>query len=307
MQETLGFIGLGVMGRPMARNLVAKGFDVVVHTRDADVLQGFADDGVATGKDPADVARRASVIITMLPTGDVVEAVMTEPGGVFEGASDGALVIDMSTIEPAVSRELAEKARARGVAMLDAPVSGGDVGAHAGTLSIMVGGDAREFERARPVFEALGTTITHVGPHGAGQVVKACNQVVVGVTFAAVSEALVLGSKAGIDPAVILDVLGGGLAGNRIMVARRQNFLNHDFTPGFTVDLHHKDLNIALATGEELQVPLAFTAAVQQMLRQLQAQGNGGWDHSGLMTLVEGAAAHAVGPANRGASPAGDT
>lgn len=307
MQETLGFIGLGVMGRPMARNLVAKGFDVVVYTRDADVLQAFADDGVAIGKDGADVARRASVIITMLPTGDVVEAVMTKAGGVFEGAGAGSLVIDMSTIEPAVSRELAESAGARGVAMLDAPVSGGDVGAHAGTLSIMVGGDARDFERARPVFEALGTTITHVGPHGAGQVVKACNQVVVGVTFAAVSEALVLGSKAGIDPALILDVLGGGLAGNRVMEARRQNFLNHDFTPGFTIDLHHKDLNIALAAGEELQVPLAFTAAVQQMFRQLQAQGNGGWDHSGLMTLVEDAAVHTVGAADRVTSPAGDT
>jgi 2-hydroxy-3-oxopropionate reductase len=231
----------------------------------------------------------------MLPTSDVVEEVVSGPSGVLEGARPGSLVIDMSTIDPGVSRGLATAAAEKGVAMLDAPVSGGDVGAQQGTLSIMAGGDAAEIERARPIFEILGKTIVHVGPHGAGQVVKACNQVVVGITYAAVSEALVLGSKAGVDPAAILDVLSGGLAANRIMEVRRRNFLEHDFTPGFKIDLHHKDLTIALQAGGDSGVALPLTAVVQQMFRSLRAHGRGDLDHSALLTVIEELSAHRIG------------
>ncbi len=283
----VGFIGLGVMGRPMAHNLVAAGQEVVAHTRSEPVLAEFVESGGQAGSDPADVAARSDFVITMLPTSPIVTEVLGGPGGVLEGAAEGTLVIDMSTIDPAVSRELASKAEARGVRMLDAPVSGGDVGAKNGTLSIMVGGEAGDFEAARPLFEVLGQTIVHVGPAGAGQVVKACNQLLVAITYAGVSEALVLGSKSGVEPALILDVLSGGLAANRIMEVRRDNFLEHRFDPGFRIDLHHKDLTIALDAGSELDVPLPLTAAVQQMLRMLRARGDGGLDHSALLTVVE--------------------
>lgn len=297
MSERVGFIGLGVMGRPMARNLLRAGYGVVAYTRNADALAEIAAEGAETGSGPADVAARTGVVVTMLPTSPVVAEVVAGSGGVLEGARPGTLVVDMSTIDPSVSRRLAEAARERGVGMLDAPVSGGDVGAREGTLSIMVGGEAADFERARPIFAALGKTVVRVGPHGAGQIVKACNQIVVGITYAAVGEALVLGSKAGVDPALILDVLSGGLAANRIMEVRRRNFLEHDFTPGFKVDLHHKDLTIALEAGGENGVALPLTAAVQQMLRILRTHGRGGWDHSALLTLIEDWADHRIGSA----------
>jgi 2-hydroxy-3-oxopropionate reductase len=231
----------------------------------------------------------------MLPDSPAVEAVVLGEGGVLDGARRGALLVDMSTIHPTVSIAVAKAAAERGVAALDAPVSGGDVGAREGTLSIMVGGRAEDVERARPLFEVLGKTIVHVGDAGAGQVVKACNQVVVALTIAAVSEALVLGSKAGVEPDRILDVLGGGLAANKVMEVRRRNFLEHDFTPGFRIDLHHKDLNIALESGDAYGVPLPVTAAVQQLMRALRASGHGGDDHSGLLQIVEELAGHRVG------------
>jgi 2-hydroxy-3-oxopropionate reductase len=295
MKERIGFVGLGVMGRPMARNLLAAGYDVVAFTRTAAVLDELAEAGAERAGSPADAAARADVVITMLPTSAVVTDVVLGSEGVLAGAREGSLLIDMSTIDPAVSRRLAEGGRARGLAVLDAPVSGGDIGAQQGTLSIMVGGEAADFERARPVFEVLGKTVVHVGPHGAGQIVKACNQIVVGITYAAVSEALVLGSKAGVDPGLILDVLSGGLASNRIMEVRRRNFLEHDFTPGFKIDLHHKDLAIALESGGENDVALPLTAIVQQMFRALRARGQGGDDHSALLTLVESWADHRIG------------
>ena len=201
----------------------------------------------------------------------------------------------MSTISPVVTREIAERAAAAGVGWVDAPVSGGDVGAREGTLSIMAGGSEDDFGRARPLFEALGRTIVHVGPVGAGQVVKACNQVVVALTIEAVSEALVLGSKAGVDPAVIIEVLSGGLAANKVMEVRGRNFLEHDFTPGFRIDLHHKDLGIALATAREYGVALPATAAASEMLQALRARGQGGDDHSALLTFVEDLARHRIG------------
>ena len=300
MSERVGFVGLGVMGEPMARNLLRAGHEVVAFTRDAGVLAEVVGEGAEPGAGASDVAARSDVIVTMLPNSAVVAEVVLGEGGVLEGARPGSLVIDMSTIDPSVSRRLADAGRERGVAVLDAPVSGGDVGAKQGTLSIMVGGEAADFARAEPVFAALGKTIVHVGPHGAGQVVKACNQIVVAITYAAVSEALVLGSKAGVDPARILDVLSGGLAANRIMEVRRRNFLEHDFTPGFKIDLHHKDLTIALDAGGENGVPLPLTATVQQMFRILRANGQGSDDHSALLTLIESWAHHRIGSGDNG-------
>lgn len=295
MPETVGFIGLGVMGAPMARRLVQAGHGLVVHSRSRAPVDALAEAGAEAASSPREVAERADVVITMLPDSPAVEDVVLGSDGVLAGASEGDLLIDMSTIHPTVSVEIAEAARGRGVAVLDAPVSGGDVGARDGTLSIMVGGEQNDVERARPLFEVLGKTIVHVGEHGAGQVVKACNQVVVAVTIAAVSEALVLGSKAGVEPERILDVLGGGLAANRVMEMRRRNFLEHDFAPGFRIDLHHKDLDIALESGSEYGVPLPVTGLVQQGFRALRAKGHGGDDHSGLLALVEELADHRIG------------
>jgi 2-hydroxy-3-oxopropionate reductase len=283
----IGFIGLGVMGAPMARNLVAAGHDVVVNSRTRKDVEG------ATWADsPRAAAEQADIVVTMLPDSPQVEEVVTE---LLAGAREGSLIVDMSTISPVVTRELATAASDKGVGYVDAPVSGGDVGAREATLSIMAGGSDEDFERARPIFEALGKTIVHVGPVGAGQVVKACNQVVVALTIEAVSEALVLGSKAGIDPATIIEVLSGGLAGNQVMTVRGRNFLEHDFEPGFRIDLHHKDLGIALSTGRELGVPLPATAAVNEMLGALRAKGLGDRDHSALLTHVEELAQHSIG------------
>ena len=295
MPETVGFIGLGVMGAPMAGNLVEAGHPLVVHSRSPEPVEALAEAGAETAPSPREVAERSDVVITMLPDSPAVESVVLGEDGVLAGASEGDLLIDMSTIHPTVSVAIAQAASERGVAALDAPVSGGDVGAQQGTLSIMVGGEAADFERARPLFEVLGKTIVHVGEAGAGQVVKACNQVVVAVTIAAVSEALVLGSKAGVDPEQILDVLGGGLAANKVMEMRRRNLLEHDFTPGFRIDLHHKDLNIALESGDAYGVPLPVTGLVQQYMRALRAKGHGGDDHSGLLRLVEELAEHRIG------------
>ena len=295
MAETVGFVGLGVMGAPMARNLLDAGRALVVHNRSRERERELEAAGAQRASSAREVAERADVVITMLPDSPAVEAVVLGEDGVLAGASRGDLLIDMSTIHPTVSIAIARAGRERGVGVLDAPVSGGDVGARDGTLSIMVGGDEEDLERARPLLEVLGRTIVRVGDHGAGQVVKACNQVVVAVTIAAVSEALVLGSKAGVDPERILEVLGGGLAANRVMEMRRRNFLEHDFTPGFRIDLHHKDLDIALESGDAYGVPLAVTALVQQGFRALRARGHGGDDHSGLLSLVEELADHRIG------------
>ena len=241
------------------------------------------------------MAAEADVVISIVSDDAALREVLGGPDGAIAAARPGSLVIDMSTVSPALARELAAAAAARGVGFLDAPVSGGDVGAREGTLSIMVGGEAADVERARPVFEVLGSRVTHVGAAGAGQVAKACNQVLVAVIFGGLAEALVLGSKLGVDPAAILDALGGGMAANRIMEVRRDNFLEHDFAPGFKVDLHHKDLEIALGASGEVDAPLPLTAEVQQMFRQLRAAGHGGEDDSALLRVAEQRAAHRLG------------
>jgi len=295
MAEKVGFIGLGIMGKPMAKNLLEAGHELVVYNRTAEKAEELAGDGATVAGSPKEVAEQSDVIITMLPDSPQVEEVLAGEGGVLEGIREGSLIVDMSTISPVVTRDLAAKAGEHGASMLDAPVSGGDVGAIDGTLSIMVGGSEADFERAGPLFEAMGKTITHVGEVGAGQVVKAANQIVVALTIEAVSEALVLGSKAGVDPAKILDVLGGGLAWNKVMEAKREKMLGHSFDPGFKIELHHKDLGIALATGREYGVSLPVTAVVDQMLEALEAKGRGDRDHSAILTLIEEQAQHEIG------------
>jgi 2-hydroxy-3-oxopropionate reductase len=296
MADAVGFIGLGIMGRPMAKNLMEAGYELVVHNRSPEKAEELAEEGDATAAgSPKEVAQACEIVITMLPDSPDVEAVVAGEDGVLEGIRDGALLVDMSTISPVVTEELSEKIRGRGASMLDAPVSGGDVGAIEGALSIMVGGSEEDFERARPLFDVMGKVATHVGPTGAGQVVKACNQIVVALNIEAVSEALVLGSKAGVAPEKVVEALSGGLAGSAVMEAKKQKFFSHDFEPGFRIELHHKDLGIALAAGREYGVALPVTALVDQMLEASKAKGRGDRDHSALLTLLEEAAQHEIG------------
>jgi 2-hydroxy-3-oxopropionate reductase len=302
--ERIGFIGLGVMGKPMARNLLAAGHDLVVHSRTRASVDELVAAGAAAAGSPREVAQASEVTITMLPDSPQVSEVVGGEDGVLAGAPSGSLIIDMSTISPVVTRELAVRTAERGVGYVDAPVSGGDVGAREATLSIMAGGGDEDFDRARPLLEAMGRTVVHVGPTGAGQVVKACNQIVVALTIEAVSEALVLGSKAGVDPEVIIRVLSGGLAANRVMEVRGRNFLEHDFEPGFRIDLHHKDLGIALAAGREYGVALPVTAAVAEMLQALRVRGRGDRDHSALLTFIEDLAQHTIGASAVSGAPA---
>ncbi len=293
MADTIGFIGLGIMGRPMAENLIEGGYDLVVYNRTREKAEEL--DGATGADSPKEVAENSDIIITMLPDSPQVEEVLLGEDGVLEGVGEGDLIVDMSTISPVATEELSEKAGEKGASMLDAPVSGGDVGAIEGTLAIMVGGSEEDFGRALPLFEVMGGDVTHVGPSGTGQVVKAANQIVVALTIEAVSEALVLGSKGGVAPEKILDVLGGGLAGNKVMEAKREKLLGHSFDPGFRIELHHKDLGIALAAGREYGVTLPVTAVVDQMLQDLKMRGKGDLDHSAILTLIEESSGHEIG------------
>jgi 2-hydroxy-3-oxopropionate reductase len=295
MAGKVGFIGLGIMGKPMARNLMEAGYGLVVYNRSWAAVEELAGKGAETAGSPKEVAEACNTVITMLPDSPQVEEVVTGENGVLEGVTEGTLLVDMSTISPVVTEKLAQKAREMGASMLDAPVSGGETGAEAGTLSIMVGGSQEDFERAKPLFDVMGETIVRVGESGTGQVVKACNQIVVALTIEAVSEALVLGSKAGASPAKVIQVLSGGLAGNKVMEAKSENFLKHEFNPGFRLELHRKDLGIALAAGREYGVPLPVTAIVDQVLEALVAKGSGGEDHSAMLMFIEDLAQHTIG------------
>lgn len=290
-KPSLGLIGLGIMGRPMARNLLRAGYAVTVHDVDRAGVDALVAEGAVAGTSPRGVAEATDVLITMLPDSPQVREVYLGPDGAFEGLRSGWLAIDMSSISPSTARELAALAAARGAEMLDAPVSGGDKGAIAGTLSIMVGGTAAAFERAQPILAAMGETIVHVGPAGAGQVVKVCNQVVVAVVIEAVSEALVLGAKAGVDPGRIADVLQGGLAATKVLEMRRDNMLTGRFDPGFRIRLHQKDLKNALELAGETSVALPAAALVEQLMRGMAAKGRADYDHSGLVTILEDLAA----------------
>lgn len=285
--DRIGFIGLGIMGQPMARHLLNAGFPLTVHNRRQSVTDEFVAAGAQAAQLPREVAASSDVVITMLPDTAVVEEVLTGPDGVIEGAHEGLVVIDMSTISPVTTRALAGRLARGGVQMLDAPVSGGDKGAILATLSIMAGGPQATFQRCLPIFQALGRTIVHVGESGAGQVVKACNQIVVALTIEAIGEALVLGTKAGVEPKNILHVLGGGLAANRFMEQRGPSMLAHDFAPGGRVRFHHKDLGIALALARASGASLPVTALVDQMFASLEASGRADLDHSALLLYLE--------------------
>ena len=287
MSEKVGFVGLGIMGRPMARNLVRVGYDLVVYNRSRGKVEELVAEGAEAAESPRETAESSDIVFTMLPGPPEIREVVAGENGLLQGAREGSLVVDMSTSSPLLARELEQTAREQGVGMLDAPVSGGDVGAIEGTLSIMVGGEEKDFERAKPLCEIMGKTVVHVGEAGAGQTVKACNQIVVALTIEAVSEALVLGSMAGVDPAKVIEVLSGGLAGTSVMDVKAEKFLSHDFEPGGKVESHHKDLGIALEAGREHGVPLPVTAIVDGMFGALIAKGRSRWDHSSLLTLIE--------------------
>jgi 2-hydroxy-3-oxopropionate reductase len=286
-KPTIGFIGLGIMGLPMANHLLRAGYPLVVHNRSRRAVDECVAAGAAEAHSPEEVASRSQVIITMLPDSPDVEAVALGPAGLIEGARPGTIYVDMSSIAPTVAVKVARAMEAKGVRCLDAPVSGGQVGAVNATLSIMVGGDEALLNEVRPILEVLGKTITLCGPNGAGQTVKACNQIQVALNFIGMAEAFVLGAKAGVDPAVILKVLSGGYAQTRVMDVRGPRLIQGDFQPGFKAKFHLKDLNIITRTAADMGVPLPATGLAHQLFTAMVAVGRGDLDHSGIITVLE--------------------
>ncbi|MBF8191130.1 2-hydroxy-3-oxopropionate reductase [Nonomuraea sp. K274] len=280
----IGFVGLGIMGSPMAANLLKAGHVVTGYDVSAERVEQLAGLGGKGASSVVEAVGGADVVITMLPDSPQVEEVAPL---VIEYGKPNLLYIDMSTIKPETSRRVAEQAAAAGVRALDAPVSGGERGAVDGTLSIMVGGAAEDVEAARPILESLGTTMVHVGPAGAGQTVKAANQLVVGGIYGLVAEAIVLLEASGVDPVAGLDVLAGGLAGSRILELKRHTMVKREFAPGFRIDLHHKDMGIAVAAAREAGVSLPLTGQVAQLVAAARAQGHGSLDHSALLKVIE--------------------
>tara|TARA_Y100000588_G_scaffold198643_1_gene212435 strand:+ start:6902 stop:7801 length:900 start_codon:yes stop_codon:yes gene_type:complete len=282
----IGFIGLGIMGRPMTKHLLNAGYEVVVHDINRDAVKEIVDAGAEEANACAEVAEKSDLIITMVPDSPDVQAAALGEGGIIEGVREGATYVDMSTIAPSVSVEVGEEMAKKGVKCLDGPVSGGDVGAQNAALSIMVGGDEESYEFVRPIFEVMGNPVL-CGPLGSGQIVKACNQVLVAVTIAGVSEAITLGAKAGVDPINIVKVLGGGLARCGILENRGERMVNGDFDPGFRIRLHYKDLNIIMKTGNDYQVPLPVTSVVHELFNTAMVKDRSELDHSGLLTVIE--------------------
>jgi 2-hydroxy-3-oxopropionate reductase len=287
MAQTLGFIGLGIMGRPMAKNLLKAGYPLVVHSRSKGPVEDLTAAGARSAPSPKAVTEQVDVLITMLPNSPDVELVALGPQGILEGARSGLIYVDMSTISPIVSQKIAKALAARGVRMLDAPVSGGERGAVEGTLSVMVGGDKPTFDLVLPIFQAMGKTITHLGPLGAGGFTKLANQIIVAVNLTALGEALTLAKKAGLNRELTLKALGGGLAGSRCLEQKTPNYLSNTYNPGFRVDLHFKDLGLIMESGRALGVPLPTTALVQELFAALRVRGRGGLDHSAVITLLE--------------------
>ncbi|SFE03326.1 2-hydroxy-3-oxopropionate reductase [Methylobacterium sp. 13MFTsu3.1M2] len=292
----IGFIGLGIMGAPMAGHLIAAGHSLFLKSRRSVPNALLAAGGTACTT-AAEVAKRSDTIVLMLPDTPDVEQVLFGPGGVAEGLSPGKTVIDMSSIAPLATKDFAVRVAARGGAYLDAPVSGGEVGAKNAALSIMVGGEPEVFERARPLFEAMGKTVTHVGPVGSGQVAKVANQIIVALTIEAVAEGLLFASKAGADPAKVRQAITGGLATSRILELHGARMIERTFDPGFRIGLHQKDLNLALDNARTLGLSLPATALAQQLFSACVAQGGAAWDHSAMVRALEALANHAVGDA----------
>jgi 2-hydroxy-3-oxopropionate reductase len=287
MSEKIGFIGLGIMGRPMALNLCKAGYTLWVHARRPEMMEPLIQAGAIKASSPKAVAEQTDITITMVSDTPDVEAVILGENGIIQGAKNGHLVIDMSSIAASTTRAIALIIEEKGIEMLDAPVSGGDKGAIAGTLSIMVGGKVAQFERALPIFQVLGENIVHIGDNGAGQIAKTCNQVLVSQTIAAVSEALILAKAAGVDPANVRKALLGGFAGSRILEVHGQRMLEHNFQPGFKTKLHHKDMRIALQTAHELGIALPGTAAATQYLNALMGMEQGELDSAAIIKVLE--------------------
>ena len=285
--SVIGFIGLGIMGRPMAKNLLKAGHKLIVF----DVVRASVDDvvasGAARGESSSDVASKSEIVITMLPDGPDVEAAMLGPAGVLEGARKGCIVVDMSSINPTVSQKIGAASAAKGVDFLDAPVSGGEPKAIDGTLAIMVGGDSKVFESVKPILEKMGSSVLLTGPVGAGNVTKLANQIMVACNIAAMGEALVLATRAGLDPEVVFNAVKGGLAGSTVLNAKAPMVIGRNFKPGFRIRLHEKDLRNALLVGESMKVPLPLTSMVQQMLITLMNSGKADLDHSAIVNYIE--------------------
>jgi 2-hydroxy-3-oxopropionate reductase len=283
----IGFIGLGIMGRPMVRNLVKGGYAVVVHDLNAASIADVVSAGAVAGGSSLDTAAQSDVIITMLPDGPDVDAAVLGAGGILEGARSGAIVVDMSSISPIVSQKIAAACAAKGVGFIDAPVSGGEPKAIDGTLTIMAGGDQATFDQVVPILEKMGSSVTLTGPVGAGNVTKLANQIMVACNIAAMGEALVLATKAGLDPEIVFNAVKGGLAGSTVLNAKAPMVIGRNFKPGFRIELHEKDLRNALLAGESMKVSLPLTSMVQQMLISLINEGKGGLDHSAIVTFIE--------------------
>lgn len=271
----IGFIGLGIMGKPMCANLIKAGYSLTVWNRSQPGIDTVVSYGAEAGATPADVAAKSDIIITIVTDSPDVQKVVLGPNGVIEGVKEGSVVIDMTTMSPSVTREIAAALREKGVEMLDAPVSGGDVGAKAGTLSIMVGGEEAVFERCLPVFQAMGKNIIHIGPNGAGQITKLCNQVAVAVNMLAGCEAIMLAAKSGIDPKKMLQAISAGAAGSWMISNLAPRIVDGDFAPGFMIRLAQKDLRLVLETAAEVQLPLPGTSLMNQVWRAVEADGGG--------------------------------
>ena len=287
MSCSIGFVGLGIMGKPMSRNLMKAGHRLVVFDIVKESVDAIVADGAAAGASAAVVASKSDIVIPMLPDGPEVDQAILGPAGVLAGAKAGTLVVDMSSISPLVAQKVGAACAAKGVDFLDAPVSGGEPGAIAGTLAIMVGGKQEAFDRAVPVLKAMGATVTLTGPVGAGNVTKLANQIMVACNIAAMGEALVLATKAGLDPEVVFNAVKGGLAGSTVLNAKAPMVIARNFKPGFRIRLHQKDLRNALLAAESMKVGLPVTSLVQQMLMALMNDGKGDFDHSGIVTFIE--------------------
>lgn len=288
MEMKIGFIGLGIMGKPMCKNLIKAGYEVVVSSSNQKTQEELTAAGAQAADSVKELSRRCQTIITMLPNGPEVESVVCGQGGVLEGAKEGTIIIDMSSIAPLASKRIAEKCTKAGVFMIDAPVSGGEPKAIDGTLAIMCGGPKEIFDRCKEVLSVMGTSVVHCGEgNGAGNTVKLANQMIVAVNIAACAEAFSLSTMAGVEPEKVFDAIRGGLAGSAVMNAKLPMMMDGNFDPGFRIDLHIKDLNNALDTGHGLGAPMYLTSQVQEMLQWLTNNGSGGCDHSGILKYYE--------------------
>ena len=284
---TIGFIGLGIMGKPMAKNLLKAGYKLVVYDLNAIAVKELVASGASEGKSPSDVASQCEIIITMLPNSPEVKEVALGENGIIHGAKPGSVFIDMSSIAPLVSKEISEKLLKQGVVMLDAPVSGGEPKAIEGTLAIMAGGDEATFNKVKDILGTMGSSVKLVGEIGSGNITKLANQIIVALNIAALGEAMVLATKAGVDPEKVFQAIRGGLAGSTVMDAKMPMILNGNFKPGFRIELHIKDLTNALDTANELGVPVSLTNQVLEIMKKLQSTGKGKDDHCGIIQYYE--------------------